>query len=82
MPDMRRLLHVMRRGAGPQRLQAWGGLVLLVGAGLWLVYKVVLFLLPLLAAAVIAFFGYALIRRAVRGPRPPVAGRAHEVHER
>jgi hypothetical protein len=70
MPDVRRLLHVMRKGARSQRLQAWGGLVLFVGAGLWLVYKVVLFLLPLLAAAVIAFLGIVLMRRSIRGPRP------------
>jgi hypothetical protein len=70
VPDIRRLLHVMRKGARPQRLQAWGGLVLFLGAALWVVYKVVLFLLPILAAIVVALIGVVLIRRAVRGPRP------------
>ena len=70
MPDIRRLVFVLRKGARPQRLQAWGGVVLFVGAALWLVYRVFLFLFPILAGAVIAVIGIVLIRRATRGPRP------------
>lgn len=70
MPDIRRLVSVLRKGPRPQRLQAWGGLVLFLGAALWLVYRVFLFLFPILAGAVIAAIGIVLIRRAMRGPRP------------
>jgi len=66
MPDIRQLLHVLRKGARPQRLQAWGGLVLFLGAALWLLYN----LLPLLAGAVVALIGIVLIRRAIRGLPP------------
>ena len=69
MPDIRRLVFVLRKGPRPQRLQAWGGLVLFVGAALWLVYRVFLFLFPILAGAVVAVIGVLLIRRAMRGPR-------------
>lgn len=68
--DVRRLLYVLRKGPSPQRLQAWGGVVLFTGAALWVVYKVVLFLFPILAAAVVAFIGVVLIRRAIRSARP------------
>ncbi|MCK6460519.1 MAG: hypothetical protein L6Q95_11575 [Planctomycetes bacterium] len=68
--DVRRLLFVLRKGPGPQRLQAWGGVVLFTGAALWVVYKVLLFLFPILAAAVVALIGVVLIRRAIRGARP------------
>ncbi len=70
MPDIRRLVHVMRKGPRPQRLQAWGGLVLFVGAGLWLIYNVIALLWPILVTAIVAIIGVILIRRAVRGPRP------------
>lgn len=70
MLDVRRLLHVLRKGSSPQRLQAWGGVVLFAGAALWVVYKVLLFLFPILAAAVVALIGVVLIRRAVRPARP------------
>jgi hypothetical protein len=73
MLDARRLLHVLRKGPSPQRLQAWGGVVLFAGAALWVVYKVVLFLFPILAAAVVALIGIVLIRRATRAVRPPPA---------
>jgi hypothetical protein len=72
MLDVRRLLFVLRKGPSPQRLQAWGGVVLFAGAALWVAYKVVLFLFPILAAAVVALIGVVLIRRATRGSRPPV----------
>jgi hypothetical protein len=44
--------------------------VLFAGAALWVVYKIVLFLFPILAAAVVALIGVVLIRRAIRA-RPP-----------
>jgi len=66
MPDLRQLLHVLHKGARPQRLQAWGGLVLFVGAALWLLYN----LLPLLAGLLVAFIGIVLLRRAIRNSRP------------
>ncbi|HEX5138698.1 MAG TPA: hypothetical protein VFY93_17130 [Planctomycetota bacterium] len=73
MIDVRHLLYVLRKGPRPQRLQAWGGLVLFVGAALWVVYKVLLFLFPILAAAVVALIGIILVRRAIRAARvvPP-----------
>lgn len=71
MLDVRRLLFVLRKGPSPQRLQAWGGVVLFAGAALWVVYKVVLFLFPILAAAVVALIGVVLIRRSIRAARPP-----------
>ncbi len=70
MPDIRRLVHVLRKGPRAQRLQAWGGLVLFAGAGLWLVYNVIALLWPILACAIVAFLGILLVRRAVRGSRP------------
>lgn len=69
LPDIRRLMQVMRKGPRPQRLQAWGGIVLFVGAGLWLVYNVIAILWPILVAAILAIVGIFLVRRAVRGPR-------------
>ncbi len=71
--DVRRLLYVLRKGPSPQRLQAWGGVVLFSGAALWVVYKVVLFLFPILAAGVVALIGVILVRRAIRSARP-IAG--------
>jgi len=70
MPDIRRLLNVMRKGERPQRLQVWGGVVLFVGAGLWLIYKLVSALLPSLAAGLVALVGLVLIRRALRSSPP------------
>jgi xanthine/uracil permease len=72
MIDVRRLLFVLRKGPRAQRLQAWGGLVLFAGAALWVVYKILLFLFPILAAVVVALIGVVLIRRAIRSAaRPP-----------
>jgi hypothetical protein len=71
MPDIRRLLLVLRKGHRTQRLQAWGGLVLFAGAALWLVYRIFLFLFPILAGVVVAVVGVLLLRRAVRGPHAP-----------
>jgi len=73
MIDVRRLLYVLRKGPRAQRLQAWGGVVLFAGASLWVVYKVLLFLFPILAAAVVALIGVILVRRAIRAARvvPP-----------
>ncbi len=70
MPDIRRLVHVLRKGPRPQRLQAWGGLVLFAGAGLWLIYNVIALLWPILAGAIVALVGVVLVRRAIRGPSP------------
>lgn len=70
MPDVRRLLQVLRKGPRPQRLQAWGGLVLFGGAGLYLIYQIISSLWPILAGAIIALIGLFLVRRAIRGPRP------------
>lgn len=66
MPDIRQLMHVLRKGSRSQRLQAWGGLVLFLGAALWLLF----YLLPLLAAALVGTIGIVLVRRAVRNSRP------------
>ena len=63
-------MQVMSKGPRPQRLQAWGGVVLFVLAGLWLVYNVIAILWPILVAAIIALVGIYLVRRAIRGPRP------------
>jgi hypothetical protein len=71
MLDVRRLLQVLRKGPSPQRLQAWGGVVLFVGAALWVMYKIVLFLFPILVAAAVALIGIVLVRRAIRTARPP-----------
>jgi len=81
MIDVRRLLYVLRKGPRAQRLQAWGGLVLFAGAALWVVYKVLLFLFPILAAAVVALIGIILVRRAIRAPRivPPAVPEAEGV---
>jgi hypothetical protein len=70
MPDLRRLVLVMRKGPRAQRLQAWGGVVLFALAGLWLVYNVIALLWPILVAAVAAAVGDLLVRRALRGERP------------
>lgn len=70
MPDVRRLVLVLRKGPRAQRLQAWGGVVLFALAGLWLVYNVIALLWPILVAGVVALIGALLVRRALRGPRP------------
>jgi len=67
MPSFLRFLQVIRRGPRSARFQAWGGLVLIVGAGLWLIFE---YLLPLLGAVLVAFVGFVLIRRALRGSQP------------
>jgi predicted PurR-regulated permease PerM len=63
-------MHVMRKGPRPLRLQAWGGVVLFVLAGLWLVYNVIAILWPILVAAIVALVGIYLVRRAVKGHGP------------
>ena len=63
MPSFLRFLQVIRKGSRSARVQAWGGLVLLVGAGLWLIFE---YLLPLLGAVLVAFVGFVLVRRSLR----------------
>ena len=63
-------MHVMSKGPRPQRLQAWGGIVLFVLAGLWLVYNVIAILWPILVAALVAIVGIYLVRRSVRSQGP------------
>ena len=67
MPSFLRFLQVIRKGPRSARFQAWGGLVLIVGAGLWLIFE---YLLPLLGAAAVAFVGFVLVRRSLRDSRP------------
>ncbi|MHC4547965.1 MAG: hypothetical protein ACYTEZ_04240 [Planctomycetota bacterium] len=57
----------MRKGPRPRRLQAWGGLILVVGAGLWLIVN---YLLPVLGAVAVAAVGFYLLRRSLRGSQP------------
>ena len=67
MPNLVRLLHVLRKGPRQRRLQAWIGLALVVGAGLWLVWE---YVLPMVWAIAVALLGLFLIRRSLRGSRP------------
>ena len=67
MPSFLRFLQVIRKGPRSARFQAWGGLVLIVGAGLWLIFE---YLLPMLGAALVAFVGFVLVRRSLRESRP------------
>jgi len=67
MPSLIRLLHVLRKGPRGRRIQAWAGLVLLVGTGLWLIWK---FVVPILWAIALALVGFFLLRRALRDSRP------------
>jgi predicted PurR-regulated permease PerM len=67
MPSFLRFLQVIRKGPRSARFQAWGGLVLIVGAGLWLIFE---YLLPLLGAVLVAFVGFVLVRRSLRDSRP------------
>jgi len=67
MPSFLRFLQVIRKGPRSARFQAWGGLVLIVGAGLWLIFE---YLLPLLGAAAVAFVGFVLVRRSLRDSQP------------
>ena len=70
MPSFLRFLQVMRKGPRSARFQAWGGLVLIVGAGLWLIYLIFTDLVPLVGAALVAFVGFVLVRRSLRDSRP------------
>jgi len=67
MANRMQLLHILRRGPRPRQVQAWAGLILLAGAGLWLLWKL---LLPILGAVAVAVVGALLLRRSMRGSPP------------
>jgi hypothetical protein len=66
-PSFLRFLHVISKGPRSARFQALGGLVLIVGAGLWLIFE---YLLPLLVPVLVAIVGFVLVRRSLRESRP------------
>lgn len=66
MPSFLRFLQVMRKGPRSARIQAWGGLLLIVGASLWLIFE---YLLPLMGALIVALVGFLMVRRSLREGR-------------
>jgi len=68
MPTLLRILYVLRRAPFPLRIQAWAGLVLIVGAAGWVVYKV---LWDILISLILFAFGAFLVVRSVRDSQRP-----------
>ncbi|MHC4938219.1 MAG: hypothetical protein ACYTHK_04550 [Planctomycetota bacterium] len=63
MPTLLRILYVLRRGPIPLRIQAWCGLVIIVGAAGWVLFNV---LWDLLIALALFALGAFLVVRSVR----------------
>jgi len=60
---MLRVLYVLRRGPISLRLQAWGGVTLILVAAGWVLFKV---LWHILLAAILFAVGAFLVMRSVR----------------
>ena len=63
MPTLLRILYVLRRGPVSLRIQAWCGIVLILGAASWVLFKV---LWDIVLASVLFAGGAFLIMRSVR----------------
>jgi len=63
MPTLLRVLYVLRRGPISLRIQAWGGVTLIVVAAGWILFKV---LWHILLAGVLFAVGAFLVMRSVR----------------
>jgi len=63
MPTLLRILYVLRRGPMPLRIQAWIGVVLILGAAGWVLFKV---LWDIVLATILFAGGAFLVMRAVR----------------
>ena len=63
MPTLLRILYVLRRAPFPLRIQAWCGIVIIVGAAGWVLFNV---LWDILIALVLFALGAFLVGRSVR----------------
>ena len=63
MPTLVRILYVLRRAPLPLRIQAWCGIVIIVGASGWVLFNV---LWDILIALVLFALGAFLVGRSVR----------------
>jgi len=63
MPTLLRVLYVLRRGPIWLRIQAWGGVTLILVAAGWVLFKV---LWQILIAVVLFAVGAFLVLRSVR----------------
>jgi len=63
MPTLLRVLYVLRRGPISLRIQAWGGVALIVAAAGWVLFKI---LWHILFAAILFAVGAFLVMRSVR----------------
>ncbi|MHC4953092.1 MAG: hypothetical protein ACYTGZ_04320 [Planctomycetota bacterium] len=63
MPTLLRILYVLRRGPISLRIQAWCGIVLILVAASWVLFKV---LWDIVLASVLFAGGAFLVMRSVR----------------
>lgn len=63
MPTLLRIFYVLRRGPIPLRIQAWCGMILILGAAGWVLFKV---LWDIVLASILFAGGAFLVMRSVR----------------
>lgn len=67
MPTLLRIFYVLRRGPFPLRVQAWCGLLLILGGAGWILAHV---LWDIVIALILFALGAFLIIRSARDARP------------